>query len=348
MGRAFNIRLPDASVHGYAQKYCFLNGPDPELNRALRELVPRVVVELSEEKDADRIEFLGVEEQARIERELMDSLHLPPELGLNESTRRDWIRDLGWKVRAIPATARDVLVLGSASCREAVLIRRRLPQARIVCADFADARIPNIEEALDVRFLQGDFHELLAARPVSFDAIFSNHVLEHLFDPDRTLRLVQRALRPGGRMVAALPLDGQLSAPFNLPLHRHRLHPFDMCEVDVAHGWKTNVTDLAQHLRAAGFSEQTFLGRDRYFSVARRAFPNRAAFERRARKGIFLNRLVFGSTRGALKRVFPGEVPPLVLKAVFGIEHRTWFGFNRLKNEFSVECLVTAWDGDSQ
>ena len=52
-----------------------------------------------------------------------------------------------------------------------------------------------------------------------------------------------------------------------------------------------------------------------------------------------------GRVRGALKRVFPAEVPPLVLKLMFSIEHRTWFGFNRLKNEFSVECLVTAWGG---
>ena len=69
---------------------------------------------------------------------------------------------------------------------------------------------------------------------------------------------------------------------------------------------------------------------------------SRTAFERRTRLGLFLNRALFGTARGVLKRVFPADVPPLLLKTVFGIEHRVWFGSNRLKNECSVECLVQA------
>ena len=339
---AFNIRLPDPRLHAYAQKYCFLNGPDLALNRSLRQAVLDSRVPLGEEQHADRITFLSLDAQRQIACELEAHLHVPAELHVSEVTIREWIRNLGWKVAAIPTTARSVLVLGSATCREALFIRHRLPEARIVCADFEDARLENVERVLNIQFRKGDFNEVLAQHEHSFDVVFSNHVLEHLFDPARTLGLAKRALTSGGCLVSALPLDGQPTAPFSDVLNAERLHPLDFGTVDVAHGWKTNVSELLRHLRAAGFAEFDLTGRDGYYSVADRVFPNRRAFHRRARIGLVLNNVLFGSTRALLKRAFPAEVPRLVLKTMFGIEQRVWFGSNRLKNEFSVECLVVA------
>jgi SAM-dependent methyltransferase len=235
-----------------------------------------------------------------------------------------------------------VLILGSATCREAIFVRHRLPDARIVCTDFEDARLPNVEATLDIEFHAGDFNALLAANEGRFDVVFSNHVLEHLFDPDRTLKLTKRALAPRGRMIAALPLDGQPSAPFSSVLDSEDLHPLDLCTVDVAHAWKTNISAILEALAAAGFDDAEFSTRDQMFSVAERRFRSRDAFERRAKLGMLLNRVLFATTRGGLKRIFPRQVPRLVSKAVFGIERRVWFGSNRLKNDFSLECLIVA------
>jgi SAM-dependent methyltransferase len=342
MGHAFNIRLDDPSVHAYAQRFCFLNGPDPALNRRLRRAVLEHKLELTEEADAERIQLLDVASQRALNAQLTASLRVPPELGISEDTRRAWIKNLGWKVARVPREARSVLVLGSATCREAVFLRHHLPDARIVCTDFVDQRIPGIERALGIEFHAGDFHALLAANPVAFDVVFSNHVLEHLFDPGKTLAHLRAALAPGGCMVAALPLDGQPGTPFSAALNASELHPLDMCTVDVGHAWKTNVSELLRALRAAGFEASEFSGRDGVFSVADREFGDRRAFERHARLGLWLNRALFASVRGALKRIFPSEVPALALKVVFGVEHRVWFGSNRLKNDFSIECLVVA------
>lgn len=342
MACSFNIRLPDPRLHAYAQKYCFLNGPNPELNRFLRQAVLDSTVPLAEERDAARIEFLSLDAQRQIEEELRAQLHVPREFTLSDAVVGEWIRNLGWKVAAIPRSARSVLVLGSATCREALFIRHRLPQARIVCADFEDSRLDNVERALNVEFRHGDFNDLLAEHVGSFDVVFSNHVLEHLFDPGRTLRLARRALTPEGCLVSALPLDGQLKTPFSQVLNARTLHPLDVYTVDVAHAWKTNVSELLRELRAAGFTEFALTGRDKYYSVADRVCADRRAFERRARIGLFWNRALFGSARAVLKRVFPAEVPRLVMKLAFGVEQRVWFGANRLKNEFSIECLVVA------
>jgi SAM-dependent methyltransferase len=342
MSHAYNIRLQDSQVHAYAQEHCFLNGPDHALNRRLRSAVTAAAIALTPERDSDKITWIELREQHRIEQELAAQLFVPPQFGLKKKTLDQWIANLGWKVRMIPETARSVLVLGSATCREALFIRQRLPHAHIVCTDFVDDRLPQVESLLGVEFHRGDFNQLLEAHRGEFDVVFSNHVLEHLFDPSKTLALACRALSPTGAFIAALPLDGQPDTPFSTALARSPLHPLDMCTVDVAHAWKTNVTDLLEKLSAAGFQSIQLTGRDGHFSVADRVFRTRKAFERRRHLGLLLNRFAFVSTRAALKQLFPNEVPLSVLKTVFGIEHRTWFGSNRLKNEFSIECLLTA------
>lgn len=68
MPHAFNIRLDDARVHAYAQRYCFLNRPDVELNARLREVVIASTRALPEERDASRIEFVSRARNARSKR----------------------------------------------------------------------------------------------------------------------------------------------------------------------------------------------------------------------------------------------------------------------------------------
>lgn len=44
-------------------------------------------------------------------------------------------------------------------------------------------------------------------REPPYDAVVSNHVLEHVRDPSTTLELVRSRLRPGGRIILKLPID---------------------------------------------------------------------------------------------------------------------------------------------
>jgi SAM-dependent methyltransferase len=63
-----------------------------------------------------------------------------------------------------------------------------------------------------------------------FDGVIIWHVLEHLRDPGGTLRAVHRVLRPGGRLVVAVPnfasLQARWAGPawFHLDLPRHLYH----------------------------------------------------------------------------------------------------------------------------
>jgi SAM-dependent methyltransferase len=101
---------------------------------------------------------------------------------------------------------RSVLVIGSATCREVIFIRHRWPTKRILCADFEGASLPNIESALEIEFGARNFNARLADNGGQFDVVFSSHVLEHLFDPNRTSGLARRGLTPNGQLIAAVPL----------------------------------------------------------------------------------------------------------------------------------------------
>lgn len=66
--------------------------------------------------------------------------------------------------------------------------------------------------------------------PASFDAVIVWHVLEHMLDPVASLAAIHRLLRPGGRLVVAVPHFGSLQARwagpawFHLDLPRHVHH----------------------------------------------------------------------------------------------------------------------------
>lgn len=61
-----------------------------------------------------------------------------------------------------------------------------------------------------LEFIQGDARDFTFVRP--FDAIFSNAVLHWVRPPERVIRCVHDALRPGGRFVAELGGRGNVGA----------------------------------------------------------------------------------------------------------------------------------------
>lgn len=62
----------------------------------------------------------------------------------------------------------------------------------------------------------------------SFDAVFTNHVLEHVRDPKAAFTLIERVLKPGGLLVAFFPNgsdDCRLAYPVRFQCNWGRLHP---------------------------------------------------------------------------------------------------------------------------
>lgn len=92
----------------------------------------------------------------------------------------------------------------------------------------ADPNVQRIAGALGLRVHQGSLHD--APFPgLSFDLIVMNQVIEHIPQPDQTLRLVRTRLAPGGRVVLVFPhvgsfwcrVSGARWINWHIPYHLH-------------------------------------------------------------------------------------------------------------------------------
>jgi len=83
----------------------------------------------------------------------------------------------------------------------------------------------------------------------AFDAIFFNHVLEHIPDDMAALREVRRIVRPGGLVVLGVPNEGALFARI-----AYRLQPETRRTTDHIHFYTGD--SIAERCRVAGFHVQ--------------------------------------------------------------------------------------------
>ncbi len=122
---------------------------------------------------------------------------------------------IGRPGRALPER---VLVAGCGSGVEAVILRRRLPQAEIVAVDFS-ARSITVARRLEraagsarpIRFLVADLTSPELARQTGgdFDLITCHGVLSYIPKPDQALRSLAACLRPDGALY--LGVNGEAS-----------------------------------------------------------------------------------------------------------------------------------------
>lgn len=89
--------------------------------------------------------------------------------------------------------------------------------------------------------------EALPAGAAGYDGALLSHVLEHLAEPDRTLRLIRDRLRPGGAIAIMVPNAGGLQAR----LFRGRWHQWEPSR----HRWHFTAAVLAEMLRGAGYRD---------------------------------------------------------------------------------------------
>jgi SAM-dependent methyltransferase len=109
-----------------------------------------------------------------------------------------------WLVARLPATqAPVVLDYGAGEGKHLRLVRRVRPAARLVGVDI---RAPH--GTPDFEFHRTDAHQPLPFATGTFDVVVSNDVLEHVADVDTALAEIARVLRPEGRFVGFVPLEG--------------------------------------------------------------------------------------------------------------------------------------------
>jgi SAM-dependent methyltransferase len=325
------------------QRYPFATGPDEGLNRRCVDELQTSLILRNPPAQAGGVQNSQVTLPAGWEERSRELLQV---LGRSPAEISGALSDYGWKVSAIPVSAERILSIGCGEGDELAVIRAAFPKAELHAIDWECKVSPAGLAALNVTFETANFLDRLEIEQREYDAIFSNHVIEHLFDPDTTLRQLRNWLTPGGALVSALPMDADPDRPFvgdmfDLLARPKAISGLDLDRVDLGHPWKTNLADLRHTLTSAGYSSVELFQRAEHLS--RMCAGDRAANQRRRQRGELYRGLVFGPFRALLKFV-PGA-PYSIRKLLFAIEGRCWFGTARLKNLLAPEVLIQAIKG---
>ena len=151
------------------------------------------------------------------------------------------------------------LDLGCGPGRLTAELLKRLPQGRVIAVDASPSMILTARRELDrfgarLSFLQGDLLnlELHSIADLAFSTAVSHYVHDHA----RLFRVIHRALKPGGRLVAQCGggpnLERIRGRSYQL-MRDARFAPFFR---DWRNPWNyTSPEETAERLRAAGFSE---------------------------------------------------------------------------------------------
>jgi SAM-dependent methyltransferase len=102
---------------------------------------------------------------------------------------------------AIPISARRILDVGCGTGELGRAVKERQP-AEVVGVTYSEAG--RAAESLD-DVLEMDLNQFNGNNLGEFDCIICSHVLEHLSWPEEVLRNLRPLLKPGGRIVVALP-----------------------------------------------------------------------------------------------------------------------------------------------
>ena len=220
-GTPLLLAVHDDQLQAHMQTYPFLDGPDESLNRAclaaVRSNLQTRGSDISKEPVALQRLLPTEAVLARLD-VLFQAANIPP----NEKSRL--IDDYAWKVQFIPEATHKALAVGHHFGHELLFIRAAAPNAEIYAIDWHERTYSNIVDLVKAKVFHGNILYVLENFDTDFDLVFSNHVLEHMYDPDRAVRILHRPPRPpafdDGRRRARFRADADDKAPGSC--HRSR------------------------------------------------------------------------------------------------------------------------------
>jgi SAM-dependent methyltransferase len=341
---ALLIRVKDRALHPYMQQYPFCTGPDEVLNRACFAAVLDSI-EMREAGQASPLEELRSAELTEAPGIATAACAMLSAVGLSESAAQARLESRAWKMCLVPAHSECALALGCGEGDEIAALRARLPYAQIEALDWVEKITPRLLNLARAEFDHGNFDDLLAQRSSTFDLVFSNHVIEHSFNPDALLKAILECLKPEGWLVGALPLDGEQSDPLfmhvlALALEPCRIRRSDMFAVNAGHPYKTNASELVEALMHAGFRSARVAYRPWHPTLFDKA-PAGGLDAARSRS-YYLHRMTMGHVHGILGSVLSDQMPLRALRILGAVESRVPFGMIRMRARNSLEAIIIA------
>lgn len=330
------IEFSDETMQIELQKYPMLNGSI--LSAEILKTLPSVL-KLRYPKSSGVIEKIDEFESLLPESVSDRAVSLLNKAGFNSQEIIMLIEKFAWKFRECPASINTVMSIGCGDGTELIFLRALAPKARIVGIDWQDNINPNIKKITEVEFIKTNLNHYFSIHKEKYDIIFSNHVLEHMYDPEKMLRLIHNNLTESGYLIAALPMDGsdgRALAIYNQL--RGKINLLELGEVDFGHPWKTNPSDIKDSLLNAGYTSVRLLQRKDHLNY--QIIGSQEKLEIHYKKGKILNNILIKPFKVLANYLLYYCQSSLIIKYFYSLERRFWFGSNNLKNSTAQEILV--------
>jgi 2-polyprenyl-3-methyl-5-hydroxy-6-metoxy-1,4-benzoquinol methylase len=241
-----------------------------------------------------------------------------------------------WKFENINCYAKNVLSIGCGDGEELFFLRFKYPNAVIDAVDWrCTANLEDLSK-LKINFFEQDIYTYLEENKDRYDLIFSNHVLEHSYNVEYLLGLINYSLRRDGFLASSLPLITQIHTEYYNFLKKvfyqkkTKLKQIEGALYDLGHPWKTNEFDLKETLIRNNFKEIKIFANSTkcllHQNVEIRKFSNIA------NRMFFLNKIFFLPLRHLINKLFSNNINYWIMKIYLAFNRRIFFGDNRIAN----------------
>lgn len=241
--------------------------------------------------------------------------------------------------------AKRILSLGCGHGYELFFLRYKYPDAVITAIDWVNKVPGPILEKLNISFCETNVYDFLNSHPAEYDLIYSSHVLEHSYEIDTLLNLLNGALMEGGILASSLPLCGFENTMYSNFLERvldgqSALKQMDCCMLDLGHPWKTNQYDLLYSLQKANFQDIEILGNEQNCVRGRKISFGR--WKKEADLLFSLYSILLTSFKSTIYLFLNDPLPYSVVNINSNLDWKLEFGGGRIAN-FVPEVFFTAY-----
>lgn len=242
----------------YMQAYWKLNGPDKKLNQFLKKKLREDTTWLIYNVEPIEVDVKWEDDSEIPERP--PAWYIP---GRDYSLEEQYPL-LAWSILKVPQGKSKILILGGCSGREALLMKTFDPQRKIISIDINQEDLKYAKKSgisvCNMRI------ENLGFPDNSFDCVYSNNVMEHVYnDPNIIFQEIRRVLRKDGLHIFLIPLDANYSNPYHrvyekvIKTEKNHLSDKDIRIINPGHPWKTDLYDIQKRLQETGFKQVEFI-----------------------------------------------------------------------------------------
>jgi 2-polyprenyl-3-methyl-5-hydroxy-6-metoxy-1,4-benzoquinol methylase len=233
----------------------------------------------------------------------------------------------------------NILAIGCGFGIEIYFLSKFFKNSKITACNWIDDLPENLITDKKIDLYIEDINDYLMKNKNSFDLIFSNYVLEHMYNINDTTKRIYGSLNTNGFSLNCIPLHNYnkyINDKLNF-ISKNNFDQFDMSIIDLGHPWKTNPVDVKKKFKL--FDKVEIYGnRDqvvRYFNY------NIDNWKYYLSMISFLNKYFYSSIIILFRSLYKVLKYKIIIKMFYKIEKKLFFSNYKVQN-FVPSVMILA------